>query len=221
MFTFALIFVLILLNVYLMELHHSFSIAEKQSASRASFPLSRQASANQNSSAQKLTNLTPGELQDHLKTIHKVRFKPDPESFQKERAKFPQIANTNKGKISSGQELHEPSLQPNATFSACLLIKDDNDLLNEWIGYHYFSLKMRTLLVAVDPTSNEFPSKIFSKWRRMTDLNVIEWTDTDYMPPQFLTTNHPPPQFMLHKNNFSFPGNISFPLSDETLLQIR
>jgi hypothetical protein len=32
------------------------------------------------------------------------------------------------------------SLAPNATFSACLLIKDDNEILNEWLAYHYHNI---------------------------------------------------------------------------------
>jgi hypothetical protein len=53
-------------------------------------------------------------------------------------------------------------LSPQATFSACLLIKDDNDILSEWIAYHYHVLKMRRLVVAVDPLSIESPV-IYSK----------------------------------------------------------
>eukprot|EP00535_Pseudo-nitzschia_heimii_P001226 CAMPEP_0197176734 /NCGR_PEP_ID=MMETSP1423-20130617/2556_1 /TAXON_ID=476441 /ORGANISM="Pseudo-nitzschia heimii, Strain UNC1101" /LENGTH=131 /DNA_ID=CAMNT_0042626143 /DNA_START=454 /DNA_END=846 /DNA_ORIENTATION=- len=33
----------------------------------------------------------------------------------------------------------------------CMLIKDDNDILDEWIGYHYHTMKMRKVVVAVDP----------------------------------------------------------------------
>ena len=57
------------------------------------------------------------------------------------------------------------SFSQNATFSACLLIKDDNAIVNEWIAYHYFVLNMRTLIVAIDPTSKESPSTIFDKWK--------------------------------------------------------
>jgi len=69
-----------------------------------------------------------------------------------------------------------------ANVSACLLIKDDNELLNEWLAYHYHTLQMRQLIVAVDPTSSESPAEILAKWRRLTDLDIQEWTDNDFMP---------------------------------------
>jgi len=70
--------------------------------------------------------------------------------------------------------------------SACLLIKDDNELLNEWLAYHYHTLQMRQLIVAVDPTSSESPAEILAKWRRWTDLEIQEWTDNDFMPADLL-----------------------------------
>jgi len=112
------------------------------------------------------------------------------------------------------------SFSQNATFSACLLIKDDNAILNEWIAYHYFVLNMRTLIVAIDPTSKESPSTIFDKWRQMTDLEILEWNDADFMPIYFKKTGKPPAEFLLSRNNFSFPVNISFPLTDAAILDI-
>lgn len=35
--------------------------------------------------------------------------------------------------------------------SACLLVKDENNNLPEWIAYHYHNLPLRYLVVAVDP----------------------------------------------------------------------
>jgi hypothetical protein len=37
------------------------------------------------------------------------------------------------------------------SFSACLLIMDDNHRLSEWIAYHHFALPLRHLVVTVDP----------------------------------------------------------------------
>jgi hypothetical protein len=71
-------------------------------------------------------------------------------------------------------------------FSFCLLIKDDNDLLNEWIAYHYHVLKLRHLVVAVDPDSTTSPSPILQAWRKNFGLEVDEWTDQTYMPEFFL-----------------------------------
>ncbi len=41
--------------------------------------------------------------------------------------------------------------------AACLLIKDDNHLLIEWIAYHYLTLPLRYLVIAVDPDSFSSP----------------------------------------------------------------
>lgn len=71
-------------------------------------------------------------------------------------------------------------------FSACLLIKDDNDLLNEWLAYHTHVLDLRYLVVAVDPSSETSPTLIFDRWRNLTDIEIIEWTDETFMPKTFL-----------------------------------
>jgi hypothetical protein len=82
-------------------------------------------------------------------------------------------------------------------FSACLLIKDDNAILNEWIAYHYHVLNLRHVIVAVDPSSETSPAAIWQTWREQTDLTVTEWTDTDFMPDNFLKTGyHINPRFI-------------------------
>lgn len=96
------------------------------------------------------------------------------------------------------------SLLPNATFAACLLIKDDNEILNEWIAYHYFVLNLRSIIVAVDPLSSESPSRILNKWRIMTDLDVQEWTDNNYMPKEFLLKHQPPKKYMQKPDDFKY-----------------
>jgi hypothetical protein len=71
------------------------------------------------------------------------------------------------------------------SFSICLLIKDDNDILPEWVAYHYHVLKLRHLIVAVDPDSQTSPSSILNEWRSL-GLKVEEWTDADFLPNFFL-----------------------------------
>ena len=75
---------------------------------------------------------------------------------------------------------------PNMYFSACLLIRDDNALLNEWIAYHYHTLKLRYLVIATDPNSATSPSSILQRWENLTDLSVTQWSDHDFMPDTFL-----------------------------------
>jgi hypothetical protein len=75
-------------------------------------------------------------------------------------------------------------------FSTCLLIKDDNDFLNEWIAYHYHVLKLRHLVVAVDPNSATSPFPSLQAWRENFQLEVDEWTDQTYMPEVFLQEHY-------------------------------
>jgi hypothetical protein len=90
------------------------------------------------------------------------------------------------------------------SFSACLLVKDDNDILNEWIAYHYHTIQLRTLIIATDPSSTTSPSSILQKWNTSTDLNIQEWTDHDYMPHFFLQGQyHLIPNFMSSFNRTS------------------
>ena len=69
----------------------------------------------------------------------------------------------------------------------CLLIKDDNDLLSEWIAYHYHVFNMRRLIVAMDPTSKTSPLDVLQKYdANFSDLHYTLLNDDDYMPSYFL-----------------------------------
>jgi hypothetical protein len=84
------------------------------------------------------------------------------------------------------QPLPQPQPQQNSTFTICLLLKDDNVILNEWLAYHYHTMNLRHLIVAIDPSSTTSPSFIFQQWRQIFGLEVEEWTDHDFMPDFFL-----------------------------------
>jgi len=66
----------------------------------------------------------------------------------------------------------------------CLLIKDDNDILSEWIAYHYHVFRMRRLIIAVDPDSKTSPDDVTKLWENF-DLNVTLLNDADYTPDYF------------------------------------
>lgn len=68
----------------------------------------------------------------------------------------------------------------NSTFSACLLVMDDNHRLVEWVAYHYHVLPLRYLIIAVDPRSRTSPTRILNKWRRM-GVYVEEWDDFKFL----------------------------------------
>ena len=80
----------------------------------------------------------------------------------------------------------------NDGFSGCLVLKDDNDRLSEWIAYHYLTLPLKYLIVAVDPTGKTTPRDIVNVWNGTNtnesddkidvDLGVeiLLWDDADY-----------------------------------------
>lgn len=51
------------------------------------------------------------------------------------------------------------------TFSGCLMVKDDNQLLPEWLAYHYTFLPLRHLIIAVDPLSYTRVEGVVDKFR--------------------------------------------------------
>ena len=96
--------------------------------------------------------------------------------------------------------INKEALSPDASFSACLLIRDDNDILNEWIAYHYHVLKMRRLIVAVDPGSETSPADLLDQWRDTIEIDL--WTDQNYMPQEFLDTGSPPAEEIKYITKF-------------------
>lgn len=71
------------------------------------------------------------------------------------------------------------------SFSACLLVMDDNHVLKEWLAYHYHTLPLRHLIVAVDPRSITSPSVILNKWRKH-GMVIEEWSDQNYLSDKLL-----------------------------------
>lgn len=61
--------------------------------------------------------------------------------------------------------------------AGCLLIMDENQRLPEWLAYHYFAMNLRYLVVLPDPKSLTSPRRILDKWRRHTDMTIVEWED--------------------------------------------
>jgi hypothetical protein len=68
------------------------------------------------------------------------------------------------------------------TFSACLLVMDDNHRLTEWLAYHYHVLPLRYLVVTADPRSKTSPAALLNAWRRR-GMFIVQWTDRDFWKP--------------------------------------
>ena len=87
-----------------------------------------------------------------------------------------QLLTTN---FHTSQQLQQQPSYPFA-FSACLLIKDSNIILPEWLAYHYTVLPLRRLIVAIDPHSHTNPSPLLDKYNQI-GLNItIMNNDKDY-----------------------------------------
>lgn len=96
---------------------------------------------------------------------------------------------------------------------------DDNHPLIEWIAYHYYTLKLRYLVVAVDSNSKTTPDEILQRWNGTTHTNstnntdipqrmkILKWTDKDYMPDHVRSdhqrTNNNR-KILHHNRNFKF-----------------
>lgn len=65
--------------------------------------------------------------------------------------------------------------------SACLLVNDENPRLPEWIAYHYNTLPLRSLTVAVDPASRSSPLGILQRWNDTGLMEMQLWNDDDYL----------------------------------------
>ncbi|VEU40856.1 unnamed protein product [Pseudo-nitzschia multistriata] len=80
-------------------------------------------------------------------------------------------------------------------FAICLLTRDDVPILPEWIAYHYHSVRLRHLVVAVDPESDTDPKPVLDSFRTLLGGNyqkksrrllVEQWADKDFMPDYFV-----------------------------------
>ena len=65
------------------------------------------------------------------------------------------------------------------SFSACLLIKDGNILIPEWLAYHYTILPLRRLIVGVDPLSHTNPKQILDSYESI-GMNISIWTNDSF-----------------------------------------
>lgn len=57
-----------------------------------------------------------------------------------------------------------PSLPRNESFGACLMLKEDNDLLWEWLAYHYTVLPLRYVFVGSDLGNIHDPNDVLQRW---------------------------------------------------------
>ena len=77
-------------------------------------------------------------------------------------------------------KLNASLMHSNESFSACLLVMDENFRLYEWLAYHYHVLKLRYLVITVDPISLLSPEPVLDLFRNELNMTIISWTDSDF-----------------------------------------
>ena len=114
---------------------------------------------------------------------------------------LPTVKKKKKNNITNTQSFNykffdEP---PRPFFSSCLLVKDENHRLPEWIAYHYYQLPLRHLVLMVDPSSQTLPNQIIERWKPYLMIEV--WSDKEIgfdTPPASMSEGH-----LLTKVHFS------------------
>jgi hypothetical protein len=56
-------------------------------------------------------------------------------------------------------------------FGACLMMKEDNDALYEWLAYHYTVLPLRFLVVGSDLDSRQDPATVLDRWKTVPNFH--------------------------------------------------
>jgi hypothetical protein len=131
------------------------------------------------------TNTMKGMIGHDFRVHH-----PHPPSRTSPGKGFEGIENSANSRTVAGQQQQKQQQQQHKSksdsLSFCLLIKDDNAILNEWIAYHFHAFRLRHLIVAVDPSSVTSPVPLLEVWREQFGLDYELWMDDRYMPEYFL-----------------------------------
>lgn len=100
------------------------------------------------------------------------------------------VGNEDTGNTDHDPEQYYRDLLPprrndnNSTFSACLLVADDNHYLIEWLAYHYLSLPLTYLVIASDPRARTTPDLILDRWSQY--MTIVRWNDQNFLPKKWL-----------------------------------
>ena len=64
--------------------------------------------------------------------------------------------------------------------SACIMVRDENHRIREWLAYHYHVLPLKHVIVAVDARAKTSPSEIFDEFREKLGMEITEWNEADF-----------------------------------------
>lgn len=92
------------------------------------------------------------------------------------------ISNTTTTSPSTTKSSTTSTSKNDIKFSACLIVKDENHNLPEWLAYHYTMTNLEYLIVCLDPYAKTSPLPIFSKWEKKMSIEV--WNHKRYYNPE-------------------------------------
>lgn len=72
------------------------------------------------------------------------------------------------------------------SFSACIMWADDNFRLEEWLAYHYYLLKLRYVVIAIDDWNKTSVDAIVDRWndaenKYNLNMTIKVWRDREYI----------------------------------------
>lgn len=72
----------------------------------------------------------------------------------------------------------EKVVERGPSMSSCMLIMDDNHWLVEWLAYHWTTLNLRHMIIAIDERSKTSPITILDRWKGRIDFEL--WNDSHF-----------------------------------------
>ena len=85
-------------------------------------------------------------------------------------------------------------------FSACILIKDENHRLPEWLGYHWYMMSLRHIVVLMDPHATTSPDAILQRWEPLMEkIDIWHNNDIKFQPIRY---NNPFQEFIRRQKSF-------------------
>lgn len=174
---------------------------------RFSFPLSRKRDTKMLSSSrgQNRSRIHDDRLQTSLKTDGNVKVKCTPNGLLAASALLIaawmilsyRISQTHRlervleeGMAAKKQLQHHPSVtlrrrpitdtEPGST-SSCILMMDDNHWFVEWLAYHWTTVNLKSMILAIDQRSTTSPLEIIDRWHGKIDFEL--WNDTHFFHP--------------------------------------
>ena len=121
-------------------------------------------------------------------TVIETQAKSETEVYKKKRRKRQKSRRMSVNNTGNNQS--KPSNSRTVPFSddapfswaACLVMRDEFMILPEWLAYHYETMPLRRLILALDPFRKLGPDFIVDAYKKI-GLDITVWTVDDYFVP--------------------------------------